>query len=252
VHPTPDPDFHLLQSDPKGLILAYQGMIESIVWKFVKSGMFSHESIADVIQTVNTELLERIDRIQSNFNGSTLVRTYVSAVIRNICLKLYKQRLYGKLADPEVKEYMFPAIDAIDRYSIEQARSVFRAIMQQFHRDMPKLTVCLKVHYHIGLQRKDIMQWYPECSPDVASRLISQFGGEPVRRPEKETYALITPVFNTAEKKNNLPDALRKWTESKILEILTLLNSSIPPAAFDDESLRPLVEDYFSPFLLKE
>lgn len=252
VVPTPDPDFHLLHSDPKGLVMAYQRMIESIVWKFVKSGMFAHESIADVVQTVNMELLERIDRIQANFNGSTLVRTYVSAVVRNICLRLHRQRFYSKPADPEVKENMLNSIGALDRYSIEQARSVFRAIMQQYHRDKPKLTICLKLHFQIGLTREDIMQWYPECSPDVVSRLTSLFGGGPVRRHEKETYALVTPVFNEAEQKNNLPDALRKWTESKILEILTLLNSSIPPAAFDDESLRLLVEDYFSPFLLKE
>jgi hypothetical protein len=252
VAPTPDPDFQLLHSDPKGLVMAYQGMIESIVWKFVKSGMFAHESIADVVQTVNMELLERIDRIQANFNGSTLVRTYVSAVIRNICLKLHRQGLYGKPTDPVVKENTFFSIDAVDRYSIEQARGVFRAILRQYHRDMPKLTVCLKLHYHIGLERKDIMQWYPECSPNVVAMLISQFGGEPVRRPEKEMYALVTPVFNAAEQKSNLPDAVRRWTGSKILEILTLLNSSIPPAAFDDKSLRLLVEDYYSPFLLKE
>lgn len=250
--PTPDPEFQLLHSDPKGLVLAYQGMIESIVWKYVKSGMFAHDSIADVVQTVNTELLERIDRIQANFNGSTLVRTYVSAVVRNICLRLHRQRLYGKPADLEAREHMFHTFDAIDRYSIEQARSVFRAILRQYHRDMPKLTISLKLHFQIGLKREDILQWYPECSPEVVSRLTSLFGGEPVRRHEKETYALVTPVFNAAEQKNNLPDALRKWTESRILEILTLLNSSIPPAAFDDESLRLLVEDYFSPFLLKE
>ena len=250
--PTPDPDSHLLQTNPKGLVIAYQGMVETIVRKYVGSGMFSSESYPDVIQTVNAELLDRIYRIQANYNGSTLVRTYVSAVIRNICLKLHKTGMYVNSLDPPLSEKLLTPVDMVDRYSIGQARRAYRAIMQQFGRDLPKLTICLKLRYQIGLERKDILRWYPECSSVSISQLIAHFGTHPIHSTDKDTYAFVTPIFNAAEQKENTPDALRKWTASKILEILDLLNSTIDHAAFDDESLRILVEDYFSPFLLKE
>jgi hypothetical protein len=246
----PDTDFALLQTDPKGLVLAYQGMVEVIVRKYISSGMFSGGSYSDVVQTVNAELLERIHGVRANYNGSTLVKTYVSAVIRNICLKLHKKGMYGKPFDPPVTEKLLTPVDMVDRYSVGQARRAYWAIMQQYRRDLPKLTMCLKLRYQIPLERKDIFHWYPECSPVLISQLIAHFGGNSVHLTEKDTYALVTPIFNAAEKKNNTPDALRKWTASKILEILNLLNGSIPHAAFDEGSLRILVEDYFSPFLL--
>jgi hypothetical protein len=112
--------------------------------------------------------------------------------------------------------------------------------------------MCLKLRYHIALEREDILHWYPGCSPVLISQLIAHFGVNPVQLTEKDTYAFVAPIFNAAEKKNNTPDALRKWTASKILGILDLLNSSIPHAAFDEGSLRILVEDYFSPFLLRD
>ena len=250
--PTPDPDFSLLQRDPKGLVLKYQGMIETIVWKFVRSGMFSGDFTSDVVQTVNAELLERIHRIQANYNGSTLVRTYVSAVIRNICLKLRKQGMYGNPGDPPVTEKLLTPVDMIDRYSLGVARRTYRTIMQQFGGDIPKLVICLKLRYQMTLERKEILRWYPGCSPVVISQLMGLFGAQPLHMTDKDAYAFVTPIFNAAEKRNNTPDALRKWTASKILEILKLLNGSIAQAAFDEESLRILVEDYFSPFLLKD
>lgn len=252
MHPTPDPDFLLLQTDPKGLVLAYQKMVEAIVHKFVRSGMFSIESFADVVQTVNAELLERMPKIQANYNGSTLVRTYVSAVIRNICLKLHQKRLFGHFVDPPVPDKLLAVGEPVDRYSLGQAKKAFWAILQQFGRDLPKLNICLKLRFHIRLLRKDILLWYPACDQKVVSELVERFGTDAAHPNEKETYALVTPFFNAVENKNNSSDALRKWTDSRVAELVDLMNDSIPNAKFDEESIRILAEDHFSPFLLKE
>ena len=250
--PKPDPDYLLLQGDPNGLILAYQGMVEIIVKKYIRSGMFSVDSYSDVVQTVNVELLHRVHAIQANYNGSSLLRTYVSTVIRNICLKLHDKGIYEKPDNPPVIEKLLPHASALDRYSVGQARRTFWAIMQQFSKDLPKLIICLKLRYRIVLEREDVLHWYPECSSEAMSQLIARFGSHSPSRTEKETYVLMTPIVNAAEGKSNSPDALRKWTASKIDEILGLLNSSIPQSSFDEDSLRILVEDYFSPFLLAD
>jgi hypothetical protein len=227
-------------------------MVEAIVYKFVRTGMFSVESSADVIQTVNTELLERMPKIQSNYNGSTLVRTYVSAVIRNICLKLHQKRMFGNPVDPPVSDNLFAPGESTDRYSVGQVVKTYWAIMQQFGRDLPKLNICLKLRFHICLERGDILLWDPRCNDDIVSQLLTRFGTIAVQLNEKETYAIVTPIFNALENKENSPDALRKWTNSRISEIVDILNNAIPTATFDEDSIRILVEDYFSPFLLKD
>ena len=246
-----DLDLLLLKSDPRALVVAYQGLVEIIVGKYVRSGMFSESSYSDVVQSVIAKLLEQLPSIQAHYNGSSLLRTYVSAVIRNICLKLHKNGIFAKTFDAEITERFPGDSDTPDRYSIEQARSVFWAILQQFSQ-LPKLIVCLKLRYHIVLEREDILRWYPGCSPEMMARLRSNFGPKPVPLSEGDRYKIAAPVFNAAEGKSNTPDALRKWTVDKISEIITILNDSIPPAAFDEKTLRILVEDYFSPFLLKE
>jgi hypothetical protein len=252
VHSPPDPDYLILQTDPKGLVLAYQDMVETIVRKYIRSGMFTVESFSDAVQTVNTELLERMPSVQKHYNGSSLVRTYVSAVIRNICLRMHMKKMYARPSDAPPINNSLEMIDEVDRFSIDQARKVYRAIMQQFGKDLPKLIICLKLKYQIRIQREDIIRWYPGCSPVLMSQILDRFGSDYASMTERESYEFATPIFNAAKNKSNTPDALRKWTTDKITEIVSLLNGSLPPAAFDDQTLRILVEDYFSPFLLKE
>ena len=214
--------------------------------------MFTVESFSDAVQTVNTELLERMPSVQEHYNGSTLVRTYVSAVIRNICLRMHMKKMYARPSDPPPINISSESITEVDRYSIDQARKVFRAIMEQFGKDLPKLTICLKLRYQIRVQKTDVLRWWPECTPVLMSRILDRFGSDDAAMKEKEAWEYATPIFNAFQNKTNTPDALRKWTADKITEIVSLLNSSLPPAAFDDQALRILIEDYFSPFLLKE
>lgn len=85
-------DLDLLRSDPRGLLVRHQETIGIIVHTYVRSGMFHPADAEDVIQQVNAELLEKLPRIRAQFNGSTLVRTYLSSIIRHICLNLHKKR----------------------------------------------------------------------------------------------------------------------------------------------------------------
>lgn len=215
--------------------------------------MFPAKSLPDVIQSVNTEFLEKIPSIRGNYNGSALLRTYVSAVIRNICLQLCEDGTYSVMSvDLPVGEKWNPPAPVIDRYSVAQARKVYRAIMNQFGRDLPKLLICLKLRYHIGLQEKDILRWYPECNPHLVSQMLRRLGPNSPRLTSKEIYAFVTPIFNLAENTRNSSWAVRRWTLRCVEEIIILLNSSIPEASFDDTTLKILIEDYFCPFLLKE
>ena len=100
-------DIALLHSDPTALVLKYQETIRFIAEQYVRSGMFSPGDTEDVIQSINEGLLERIPAIATHYNKTATLITYLSAIIRNICLQLReKHRVQFQplgMADPEIR-----------------------------------------------------------------------------------------------------------------------------------------------------
>jgi DNA-directed RNA polymerase specialized sigma24 family protein len=247
-----DPEFELFRKDPHSLLMLYQGLIQSIVYFYIEQGMFSVHQKEDIVQSVNLEILKRIPSIQQHFNGSALLRTYFSAIVRNICIHMGK-----KYVVKPVPLHSLPGGDAdgglqTDRYSIQQARSVFGAILVQLGPYEPKLRICLNLRYRHPLTREDILHWWPGCGNREMNNLLAMFGGDYRHLEEKEIYPKIVPYFNAAEGKVSGNDAMRKWTASKIQIILRLLQTAFPGSNFDEEVVRILFEDRSSPFLLRE
>jgi hypothetical protein len=217
--------------------------------------MFSVEEFDDTVQNVNEALFQKLQRIREQYNGSALVKTYVSAIIRNICLKLHEAKGREPRSTP-LNEHMEADPEEFDERSlhprfIEHARGLFRAILVQFdHKDqLPKLLLYLKLRYRLILSADDIQRWYPRCGRSDLDSLLESFGRPYEQMEDREVYRIFTPVANKAGGKLNSDDAIRKWTRTRIEEILELLNGSPATSSFDEESLGLLVEDYFSPFL---
>jgi DNA-directed RNA polymerase specialized sigma24 family protein len=248
----PDPDFEIFLKDPNAILLKYQGLIQAIVHIYVEQGMFSPTQKEDVIQSVNLEILRKIPSLQRHYNGSALLRTYFSAIVRNICLQLKRTTGSPLLLIRNDMESDVEGGRQHDRYSIQQARDVFEAILVQLGPVLPKLLICLKLRYRYPLTRRDIQRWWPACGGREKARLLEMFGGDYGNMIDKEIHPLIVPYFNAAEGKVSGADALRKWQASKIQKILKLLQEAIPGSSFDEESLQILFEDYLSPFLLRE
>ena len=253
---SPDPentrDLELLRNHPQDLIINYQPIIGIIVRRYISTGMFEHGELHDVIQTVNEHLLVKLPIIQKQYNGTTFVRTYVSAIIRNVCLKMHEKETRAlkpvPLGDPPDKPIL------TDSFAIEHARQLIKAILQQYnHRNqLPKLLLFLKLRFRVPLLESDILSWYPSCPKAKITLLLEKFGDEYEQMHENEIYHEVTPVANRAEGKSNTEEAMRKWTQSRITEIIELLNGTPEKWHFDEDSLKVLMEDFFSPFLQKE
>jgi len=248
-------ELELLRNDPGGFLLAYQDIIHIIVRKYIASGMFAPDEHDDVVQTVNETLLRTLPRIKSQYNGSTLVKTYVSAIIRNICLKIREAkrrepRSVPLSANAEADPEEFDET-SMDSGRIDGARRLFRAILLQYdHRDqLSQLLLFLKLRYRLHVTADDILHWYPGCRRSDLKLLLAKFTGKYEDMEEQDIYRILTPIANKAHGKTNSEDAIRKWTRTRIGEILELLNGSPPTSCFDEESLGVLLEDYFSPFL---
>ena len=247
-----DPDFELFLADPHALLLKYQNMITTIVRLYVKGGMFTQDELADMVQTVNLALLERVGSIRQNYNHSTLLRTYISAIIRNICLRQWqtnpkRRALVRPLTDGDADQH-----EQLDRHAIEQSKLLFAAVLKQFGRHGPKITICLKLRFRQPLTSSDMLAWWPRCRRAELKKFLGHFGGDFEKMTDLDMYSTATPFFNAAEQKVNTDDALRKWTAKRIEEILEILNKSMPGAAFNEETLRILFEDSISPFILQD
>jgi RNA polymerase sigma factor (sigma-70 family) len=242
----------LLRADPHGLVVRHQNTIHMIVRKYILSGMFGWEEFDDVVQAINEALLGKMPRIQAQYNGSTLVRTYLSSIIRNICLKLHQQRRREPRIDRLDGSLAADSVSVQERYVIEHDILMLSAILQQYDVQLPKLLLCLKLRFRIPLTRDDAVRYSPGCSEEEYSDIMEAFGGEYQSMTDKQIYAVITPFINRTERRIVTHDAVRKWIHARLQEIMELLNGSPPTSSYDEESLKILVEDYFFPFLLEQ
>jgi RNA polymerase sigma factor (sigma-70 family) len=247
-----DKDIGLLRSDPHALILKYQETVKIIVKKYILAGVFRASDFEDIVQEVNMALLAKIPAMQLQYNGTSLFKTYFSVIVRNICMKEHAK------TNREVKIEQKDITGFIDRAHVEEKIVLekeiqrFRAILSLYYRQRPKLLLCLKLRYRIPLTPEDINLWNPKCSFSDREMLLENFGSNFDRKDDVEIYKIITPVMNKNEKKSNSIDAVRKWTDSKISEIIQLLNGNPKKMNYNEDTLKTLVDDFFSPFLLEK
>jgi len=217
--------------------------------------MFAPGEADDVKQAVAEGLLKRMESIRAHFNGSTLVRTYLSVIIRNICLEIRRStgtRPQTVLSMPDDESLTAGASEDPDNQAlIGEVISTFHALLMQYGRNAPKILLMLKLRFRLPVSTADILKWYPGCSRENLDAVLGVFGGDYESMPDHEVYRSMTPVMNEAEGKLNSSDALRKWTSAKIAEVLELLNGTPPVSTHTEETLKILLEDQVSPFLLR-
>jgi DNA-directed RNA polymerase specialized sigma24 family protein len=242
----------LLRRDPGALVARYQEMIKQIVFNFVARGMFRSSDIEEIIQSVNLELLLKIPVIRQQYNGTTLLKTYISSIIRNICLRL-KQKQDTNPGTVVLDEEVVADPSSIETGLILEGEiERLRLIINMFDRQMSKLLLALKIYYQIPINPEELISWYPHSNSTTRARLGELFARPSKRYSPQHVYDVVAPLINDLEGKANTPDAFRKWSVEKIDEIIDLLNGSAGSHQYDRDSLHELVEDFFSPFLLKK
>ena len=242
-------DIDLLHRDPHTLLVAYQETIKIIVKKYIEGGMFRASEFEDIVQEINAGLLPKIPSMQAHYNGISLFRTYFSVIVRNMCLRMYRTRK-REIEIVEEKEDDARGQNVIENmYLIEDLRRRFKEVLGLYGKQTGKLMLCLKIYYRIPLVSQEILNWFPHLSLNDRQTLLDRFGVGYEPMSDSEVYGILSPIMNREENKTNSVDALRKWTDSKIEEIIEVLNGEPKRSAHTKETLKILVDDYFSPFL---
>ena len=239
-------DEQLLAEKPDELIIKYQEIIRIIVKKYITTKMFHAADFDDIVQMVNEDILKKIGNIQRNYNGKALLKTYFSAIVRNSCLKIYQKQCR------EIKMLSFEDGDSAEEETVTNQLEIeydlkrIERILGYFEKKLGRVLLCAKLYFQIPIERKDIVRCFAVCSEEDVTMLLGYFSFSQEQRPLKQVYHIITPILNRYEGKNNTEDAVRRWTEDKIEEIITLLNSAPRCSKYDKETLKTLLDKYFS------
>jgi RNA polymerase sigma factor (sigma-70 family) len=243
-----DFDIHLLRNDPNAFIEEHQKTITFIVNKFVASGFFNHGDRDEIIQFINEKLLaERIAKMQKQYKANYFVVTYLSKIIHNLCLE-YSRKQRTSLREEisaDISRLEIADNDStVSNLLIEEESQRLDTILKMYHKHGKRIEVILKIFFAIGICREDLLQLYPNARERDINTVLNKCN--PVSdldaKTDRELYETVTQFINTYEKKQNTPDALRKWMNVKITEIIELLNGNPKTANYDKETLKILFQ----------
>ncbi len=238
-----DKEIKLLTSDPSALIVKYQYIIKIIINKFISTGSINPSDREEFIQIVNEKLLLSVEKIKKQYKGISLLKTYFSSIIRNICLEeINKRKRYNFVELEKSNDLKLSENTEYDDLNNEFDR--LSKILDMYHSKTSKLVLCLKLIYRLPVNMKDFTNYSMKFNTDEIKEFINMVN-PPEIVPEFKLFQLLTPYINKCDNQNNQPDAIRKWVKRKIDEIIELMNGNPPRANYDKDSLQILIEKYY-------
>lgn len=242
-------ELHLLETDLKGLVAHYQPLIQIVVSKFISKGFFRPDEKMDMVQMVNASLLEgRMEKIREHFNGSVYLSTYVSKVIYNLCLEKArsKSRKAPLLEIDRFSNLQEHSISSHDRLVLQDEKRRLAAILKGVFKQRTKRLICLKVFSRIVLNDADLGEYRSVVAKHELAMVRTTFYDPYDKIIDKDAYHILCLLFNKIDDKTTDADSLRKWISLFIDKMLRLLNGDPPRASYDKETLKILLQIYFS------
>ena len=260
----------LLHTDPHAFLLHYQNLISIIVKKYISKRMFTTAQYKDIIQTINTELLERMPSIQQNYNGTALLVTYMTIIVNNICKKTYthQKQTYNAVSlqdiidEDTIQKQAYNAVtlqDIIDEDTISTENAIIiqeevkklGAILQTYGREKNKIILMLKIFFRLPITLHDITRCYHKVLLEHAQALLDEITENYEQRSDVEVFSHVASFVNIYEKKETHSDSLRRWTQRMQDEILVLINGASSKQTHTKETLEILFENYLFNSLYK-
>lgn len=200
------------------------------------------------MQSINERLFLNLPLIERNYNGRVLLRTYVSVIIKNICLRINKERtkdiktIPNTIREPQAAYVHDPANALIIQEELER----FRAILQIFPAEREKLYVCMKLYFKIPLLPLDIFNWSRNIVyVNHREYLLSMFGGNYQHMTAEEIFTAFAPVMRSYENKKVNGKTLYFWTNEQVNAFIKMLNGNPPRRTHTKETLHLLLNEEY-------
>jgi hypothetical protein len=234
-------DIELLKNNPHQLILELQGLLDIIINQFIRSGKFNFTEHDEIKQQINEELLNRISKIQNQFQGKSLLRTYISVVIRNICNEIIRKRGNTNFVSYEEIIINKTSNETMNSLLFEEEMDRLKKALGFYYKQKSKLILCLKLKFKMPFEFIDFRNVIKDITQTEFEIFIHNINPY-LNCPDIVIFAALTDIFNKYENKIIMPDTLRKWIKLKINELIDILNGSPPASKYDEETLQILFE----------
>ena len=230
--------------EPNLLIIHYQGLIDSIINVFIRSGNFRYHEHAEIKQQINEELLIKLPKILIQYQNKSPLKTYIAAIVRNICNEIVRKKIKSNITYLEEFVAYETSYNLIDSLVIEDEKRRLKMALHMYNKQEPKLMLCLKLRFRMPFNITDFTQLFQKFSPEDFDFFIEKI------QPYKEIsdlaiFSALTTLFNKYKDKDNTPGALRKWIAVKIAELVKLLNGNPPTYFYTEETFQILFERCF-------
>lgn len=237
-------DISVLRSDPDAFILGCQKIIRTNVKLYIASRMFSANDEDDIVQTINEELIKKLQTIATQYKSNARLLTYMSVVIRNTCLQIYKQQEKHLTTTPYPEippaRHSNPLNDMIITDEVRRLQT----IVELYHRKRFKLVLCLKLHFRMPVLERDIRNYFPAITKEDKDMLISTFFTAYDTMSVEDVFETIGPMFTKYDGVTTTWKSIRRWTLDHIGRVIILLNGDPPQRAYNEESLKILFDYY--------
>ncbi|REL38391.1 hypothetical protein DYD21_00075 [Rhodohalobacter sp. SW132] len=242
----------LLYKDEAGFLLAAAPVIDKVVNRFVNNGFIPRQDRSQLMSHIHESLLDgKISAMRSQFNGQSLVSTYLTRIVYNLCVRYGKKnRKYNQVNQFRADE-LHQRISGDDPHKesvLIQETERLNYLITLYGEKSGRLVLLLKMVLRLKITREDVLNPYPHAEQDLAESLMDEYH-QLIAEPgltDQNLFAGISPGINRLDQKENSPDALRKWIASKLEELAAALNAPPSGAAFDKESVKLLAEQYFT------
>ncbi len=238
-----------LAQDPSRLLTHYQPIVEIVFRQFMARGFFQEEEKEELVQEVNLQLLEKkLDRIRTHFKGTVLLKTYFSKVVYNSFQEMARRRSRQPhfVGEEILLDTADRQLSPVQQLAIQDEIYRLEGILKGLQRKQHKAEFNLKLFIRFILTETDV-QFYRSPKTAVAVDLIrANFFQVYDRLSDKEVYAIAVQLYNIMEQKTNDGDSLRRWVDGVCRRLIELLNGVPPVSAHTVESLKALLQLYFT------
>jgi len=241
-------DIELLQKNPAALLTHYQSIVESVVASFIRKGYFSQADKMDIVQSINTQLLEKkLAKIKEHFNGSVYLTTYFSKVVYNTCLEINRsnQRKPHFIGEEVLQFVAEPQVNAWQKMAIQDEMFRLEGIVKSFYKKKDKTKISLKLFARILLSDLDLGIYRNPLAGNELAMVRTTFYDHYDTLTDKQVFEIVVLLFNKIENKSNDSDSLRKWVQMLADKIIRLLNGDEQRTAYDRETLKTLLQLYY-------
>ena len=234
-------EIKLLKKNPEKLLLEYQGMVWAIVRSQMLKGLIKYSEQDDMVQEILKKLLERMPRIQAQFNNTSQLKTYFSKIIMNICLEDFRK--VNILMEPQPEPYNTTDIvtEPVDTFLFREEFERFRKVILMLDKNGRKLFLLLKIMHDLPILRSDLAGFRYNLKEELIEQVQKKLN-DSKDKMKKEKLAVFGEILYLLEGKKVPPDSLRKWYAAHLDDCLRLMNGNPPKCAYDAESLGILIE----------